>query len=556
MKTAIIYARVSTPGQVENELSLPSQIEECERKAAELGATVIRRFIEEGISAKTDNRPAFQDAIAFAELNQPDYLITWKTDRFARSRIDAPLYKARLDRAGVGIVYTAQEIDRKTDSGWLLEGMYEILDEYKSRTTAADTKRSMMKNARDGYFNGGAVPLGYQVVPSPNAPKRRILAPLPHEADVVVEMFRRRAAGDGALTIAVAMNAAGTLNRKRLWTKRTVLDLLRNETVIGRVIFNRRDKSRSGNRLRPREDWIVVQSHPPIVPMDLWERVQATMPQEGQVHRDGHGHNGWAFTGLLKCGTCGGPLHIQTASGRSKSYSYYNCQKWMKYRDCESFRLRADVLEEWLLGVVLDEVFTFENLEAVIQDLNNSAGKVAMEIRRRRRELTARIAKVEERNRKLYEILELHGVGAPNLGDLSERLRANNAELKGLQAQLVDLDRAPIDQPPLTRDQVEEVRVFLAETVRTTQNYNKLRLFLRGFVQSVTVKGGEVRLEYDPRALVSPAVHSAGRWLPERNALRTGGRDSGSLNQILLLKLPPAALAQGQRGHRRGRAAA
>lgn len=554
MATAIIYARVSTKGQAEEELSLPSQIEQCEKKAAALGATVLRRFVDEGISAASDRRPAFQDAIAFAELNQPTYLITWNTSRFARNRIDAPLYKARMDRAGVGMVYTSQEIDRSTDSGFLLEGIYEIFDEHQSRTIAADTKRSMMKNARNGFFNGGAVPFGYQVSPAPQDPKRKVLALNPAEADTVLEIFRRRAAGDDALPIAVTMNKAGSPNRKRPWRKRTILELLRNESVIGRVVFNRTDKRRSSKRVRPREDWIVVQSHQAIVPMDLWDTVQLTLPKVGEIHRDGSGLNSWAFTGLLHCGECGSALNIETATGRGKQYSYYNCRRWMQLRECKSLRLRADVMEEWLLNVVIDQVFTVENLQQTIQDLNQSAGRHVTEARRRRRDLGARISKIEDRNRKLYEILELHGKNAPNLGDLTERLRGNNAELKTLQSELEALERTPVQQPPLDLAQVEEVRAFLAETVRTTHNYNKLRRFLRTFVQTVTVKGGDVKLEYDPRALVSPAVHSAGVWLPGRNALRTA--DLSPEPRILLLSMPPAVIAGRRRGGRYGSAAA
>lgn len=553
MATAIIYARVSTPGQAEEELSLPSQIEQCEKKAAELGATVLRRFVDEGISASSDRRPAFQDAIAFAELEQPTYLITWNTSRFARNRIDAPLYKGRLDRAGVQLIYTSQQIDRKTDSGWLLEGLYELFDEHQSRSIAADTKRSMMKNARSGYFNGGMVPFGYQVAPAPQDPKRKVLVPHEAEASTVLEIFRRRAAGDDATTIAMAMNASSRPNRLRPWRKRTILDLLRNESSLGRVVFNRTDKRRSSKRQRPREDWIVVESHQAIIPMDLWETVQATLPAKCEVHRGGSGLNSWAFTGLLRCGECGAHLNIETATGRGKSYSYYNCRTWMQLRKCKSLRLRADVLEAWLLDTVLNQVFTIENLEQTIQDMNNAAGRLATEARRRRADLGSRISKVEDRNRKLYDVLELQGRDAPNLGDLTTRLRANNAELKGLKEQLVDLERQPLEQPPMDRHQVEEVRAFLAETVRTTQNYNKLRRFLGSFVQAVTVKDGNVLLEYDPRALVAPAVHSAEGWLPGRRAVRNSG-DSGSLNQILHLTLP-AALVAARRGRRHAIAA-
>ena len=159
-KTAIIYARVSTTRQAEEELPIQGQVEQCINKASALGADVVREFVDEGISGRSDARPAFQDAIAYAETLTPDYFICWSTSRFSRNKLDAALYKLRLGKAGVHIVYVSLNIDRDSDAGWMTEGVLELFDEFSSRQVAADTMRSMVKNARDGYRNGGRPPFG------------------------------------------------------------------------------------------------------------------------------------------------------------------------------------------------------------------------------------------------------------------------------------------------------------------------------------------------------------------------------------------------------------
>ena len=83
-KAAIIYARVSTLAQAEEELPIESQLEVCRRKAAELDAVVLREFVDAGISGRTDQRRAFQDALAFCRMNRVDYFVVWNTARFAR----------------------------------------------------------------------------------------------------------------------------------------------------------------------------------------------------------------------------------------------------------------------------------------------------------------------------------------------------------------------------------------------------------------------------------------------------------------------------------------
>ena len=57
-------------------------------------------------------------------------------------------------------------VDLRTQDGSLREGMDELLGNYYSIKIAQDTMRI-------GYFNGGRVPYGYQVVPDGDNPKRR-----------------------------------------------------------------------------------------------------------------------------------------------------------------------------------------------------------------------------------------------------------------------------------------------------------------------------------------------------------------------------------------------
>ena len=57
LKTAAIYARVSTTRQAEEGFSLPSQIDACVRKAKELGISNIIKYVDNA-SGTTLDRPA------------------------------------------------------------------------------------------------------------------------------------------------------------------------------------------------------------------------------------------------------------------------------------------------------------------------------------------------------------------------------------------------------------------------------------------------------------------------------------------------------------------
>ena len=49
-------------------------------------------------SAKTDNRPEFQNMIIDSNKKLFDMIIVWKLDRFARNRYDSARYKAQLKK--------------------------------------------------------------------------------------------------------------------------------------------------------------------------------------------------------------------------------------------------------------------------------------------------------------------------------------------------------------------------------------------------------------------------------------------------------------------------
>ena len=58
------------------------------------------RYIDRAVSAKTDNRPQFQQMIKDSERGIFDIIIVWKLDRFDRNRYDSARYKTQLKRNG------------------------------------------------------------------------------------------------------------------------------------------------------------------------------------------------------------------------------------------------------------------------------------------------------------------------------------------------------------------------------------------------------------------------------------------------------------------------
>ena len=75
---AVIYARYSSDSQREE--SIDGQLRECAAFAEKNGITILRHYIDRAFSAKTDNRPEFQNMIKDSGKKLFDMVIVWKLD--------------------------------------------------------------------------------------------------------------------------------------------------------------------------------------------------------------------------------------------------------------------------------------------------------------------------------------------------------------------------------------------------------------------------------------------------------------------------------------------
>lgn len=517
-KKAVIYARVSTRDQADEDLPIASQVEACEKRAEELGAELARVFKDEGISGRTSARPAFLEAIEYCAVFDIDYFILWDTKRFARNHIDAALFKRDLRRGGTEIVYVAHNFD--SEDGWLTEGLFNLMDESQSRRVSRDTKRSMMKNARDGHFNGGRVPFGYVAVPDG---KRRRLAVFEPEAQLVRQIFAEYLQGAGTKSIALGLNAAGLQRRGDTWTKGTVSQVLRSWVYAGYITFNRRNYAES--LVRPPEDWIRTKSHPEIIPEENILMVEQLMAQRAPREGGGSPKSTHLFSGVLRCAACDAAMQIETATGRKKKmYSYYNCAAALKGKGCRNRRIPAGELDAWLLEFIMKRILSRQNLEDLAVQVHELQGEWVKERQVKRELLVEQLRAVEKRRANLYDLLELHGRGAPNLGDLSTRLRDQASQIRALEASLTELEETPAPAAMVNQLQLDELAGLVRDVFEIGEP-KKVREFLGSFIEKVRVRAHDAEIHYHPGRLVNArpmdVVHSDRKWLPKQALLRT-----------------------------------
>jgi len=128
-----IYARVSTEGQ-----DTDNQVSELKKKYP------LAQVIEEVKSTKKV-RPKLRDLLDIAEAG--DRLIVWKLDRLSRSMMELQMMCADLDKRGVILISTTQDIDISKPMGKMFIAVLGWMAEMERDNISERTKLGM-KNKR------------------------------------------------------------------------------------------------------------------------------------------------------------------------------------------------------------------------------------------------------------------------------------------------------------------------------------------------------------------------------------------------------------------------
>ena len=249
--TGIVYARYSSDNQREE--SIDGQIRECREFAEKNDIRIIDTYIDRALSAKTDNRPSFQQMIKDSSKGLFDVIIVWKLDRFARNRYDSAHYKNILKKNGVKVISATEAISSGAE-GILLESMLEGYAEYYSAELAEKINRGLTENALKCKYNGGSVAFGYMIDDEQHFQINPTLAP------VVLNIFNDYLSGKTQKEIRDELNNKGLKNANgRDFTINNISKILTNRRYIGNYIY---------------KDVVIENGIPAIVPNDVFDKVQ------------------------------------------------------------------------------------------------------------------------------------------------------------------------------------------------------------------------------------------------------------------------------------------
>jgi DNA invertase Pin-like site-specific DNA recombinase len=150
---AIVYTRVSTKEQADNNTSLTTQKKFCEEYAVKNGLEVADYFGGTYESAKTDERKEFKRMIQYAKQNSTiGYILIYSYDRFSRSGTNASYIADELKKQGITLVAVTQKVDTSNAGGIMQQDFFFLLSRFDNEMRKDKTKTGMMELLRKGYW--------------------------------------------------------------------------------------------------------------------------------------------------------------------------------------------------------------------------------------------------------------------------------------------------------------------------------------------------------------------------------------------------------------------
>lgn len=322
------YCRVSTDKD-DQANSLDSQRKYfCEYINAHEDWILDNIYYDEGISGtQTKKRAGFNAMVDEALRGHIDLILTKEVCRFARNTVDTLSYTRRLKDAGVGVVFTIDNIDTRDCDGELRLTIMASIAQEESRKTSERVKWGQKRRMEQGVVFGRDL-LGYYV-------KDGKLTVNEEEAPVVRAIFYKYTVeGKGTHVIARELVEEGMRpKRVKQWSNTVILRVLRNEKYVGDLC---QKKTITPNYLthakkynRGEEEMVYLYDHhQPIISRELWERTQAELqrkaPAAEQVMK--HSNRYWC-SGKLYCGICGS--HYVSRTKRLENGTVYKA--WRCY---------------------------------------------------------------------------------------------------------------------------------------------------------------------------------------------------------------------------------
>lgn len=472
MKNCYIYIRVSTDEQAKEGFSIDNQKRACVEYAQMYDYHIKRVFTDDGKSARTTDRPAFQDLLLTIKEHPVEAVIIYKIDRFARNVGDFSNIRKEFKNLDIKLLSVSENGD--VTEG-LIGNIFASVAEWESEVNGQRTRDALMQKFREGW-QPTPPPTGYRSVGGER--ERKTCEPEPYTASIIKELFELYATGNySIIEIQDWLADKNILSKSGTSLGHSVIhNILNNPFYYGWIRWH--GEGKMGN-------------HQPLISKELFDTCQYVLAKHRSFLIRRRVHD-FLLRGFVYCAECGQRYTAEwhkdarKLKARGGKIAYYHCPKRDR-NGCQAPFVEMSDLETQVENQFKTMQFSQEFIEAVVRktreklEINrNNATSVKQGI------LNQKTA-IEAKRNKLEDAL----IDGTIDRDTFKRKHAE------LQDKILNLDDRLQDIDSQCRIDINLIEEVLAFTRNIYQTYKDAppfmkRHYLRFFYEKVMVKNKKI----------------------------------------------------------------
>ena len=509
MIKAVAYFRCSTDRQ---DYSIGDQQKACQRYAIEHDIDIIKEFVDEGKSGTSiKHRLGFQELFSYTESDAENFeiILVYDVSRFGRfaDPDEAGFWEFKLKQSGKRVVYVEEDFENDdSTAASLIKNLKRSMAGEFSKDLAKKIMRGKKSVSADGFNMGGYAPYGYKrLLVDKNREPVKVLEIGEHkyekthrvvlipgdekDVDVVRRIFDSYVyKGMGLTAIAHMLNKDGLRSpRDNAWNRSTINSILNNPVYIGTLRFNRTYRRKPGMKIKPKQDWVVVENaHEPLIDKETFQAV-VDSKRHNKATPNYNRNSRFLLTGLVKCTQCGATyMGHSRKNGTGKIYNYYECGTYLQKGKsvCRGILVQQKALEM----SILKEIHSYIHQPEIARQMhdflidkfkvdNSQADKIKNEIK-------TELKRKEQEKQNILDAIR-NGIDMGWCKQEADRIKSEMAELEYRLNKIKNQEKASRE----IELKIAATMDLILEWERLVKSKHRLQLksVLRAFVAGVEV---------------------------------------------------------------------
>ena len=477
------YKRVSTAMQIDG-YSLDAQRARMKAYADFNDYEIVGEYEDAGKSGKSiEGRMQFRQMMEDVKSGKDNisYVLVFKLSRFGRNAADVLSTLQVMQDFGVNLICVEDGIDSSKDAGKLMISVLSAVAEIERENIRVQTMEGRIQKAREGKWNGGFAPYGYQLVNG----KLEINEEEAVAIRTIYDQYVNTDIGSNGISKYLENHGIRKIQRQNgknpLFDAHLVRLILKNPVYCGKIAYGRRKTekvhgTRNEYHLVEQENFLLVDGlHEAIIPEDVWNAAQAKLIAQAKKYEHvnkGKNERTHLLSGIVKCPICGAGMYgnksikYKKDGTKYKDFFYYGCKHrgMQRGHKCDYRKqIREELLDDAVAEVIV-KLVSNPHFAAMMQEkINMKVDTTAID---------QEITNYEKQLRQDYSIKSKLMEEIDNLdpddrhyirrkSDLDDRLYRMYDKIEELESQLMDAraKKTSIEAEKITGDNIYKVLI-------------------------------------------------------------------------------------------------